>query len=182
MFHIEWLWVGVSVGRIFVSSFRSHHSGPTAASQRWMQTTPDLCSVGCTQKAIELYFYHYWHFSTQSEAYPSPWQITEFFHSQKILLVFWRDALTEKCIISNKGASEHTPLIDLALTWSKMISSRPIFEIKFKRTGQYVRDHQSPTSSSDSVSNCFLSGRLQQTHHLFKLRPGRITVRNLKAL
>ena len=45
-----------------------------------------------------------------------------------------------------------------------------------------ARHHQSPILSFGSVSNCFLSGRLQQTHHLFKLRPGRITVWNLKAL
>lgn len=42
--------------------------------------------------------------------------------------------LTEKCIISNEGASEHTRFVDLGLTWSNMISSHPIFEIKCKRT------------------------------------------------
>lgn len=50
VFHILWLWVGVSVGRIFMSGVllpEGEHESLTATPQMWIQTTPDLC---CSQK------------------------------------------------------------------------------------------------------------------------------------
>lgn len=81
VFHIWWLWVGVSVGRISMSGVllpEGEHESLTATPQMWIQTTPDLCSVGCSQKGgLTACFPELTFLTEQFQSYPSLWQIAE---------------------------------------------------------------------------------------------------------